>query len=506
MRLSVTFGLLLSCVMLFGLVATTPALATGTDEGVSAPTAVSTTSAAGDHTPRSTENHHPFAFILLELTLLLGMVIAARWLADRFKQPAVLGELIIGVVLGNIGYWLGLPFFSFMMDYGIASPLFEQVWRSGSSVVEAASHVFGPQELAPGGKGFEVVQLMTGHSGLTNVNIGVSMWLFSSLGIVLLLYNVGLDTRLHQLREVGSRAAWVAIIGVSATFLLGLAASTWLLADYPLTARIFLAAALCATSIGISTRVFKDLNKEDTAEGRIVLGACVLNDVLVLVLLAVCIELVLEGHIEYVATAWTIFLSSAFLGAIVVLADYFDNRISRLLSTLKANESRYLLPLAFAFSMGWFATQIGLSNTVGAFAAGLVISDESLRAKMKELVLPMVSVFTPIFFLLIGMQVNLVSFLNWNTPALTAVLLLVAVGGKLLAGLSAGRGVDRLSVGLGMLPRGEVALIFAGMGKSLGVIDNDAYAALILVIILMAFATTLTLKWSFAREAASAGS
>ena len=156
--------------------------------------------------------------------------------------------------------------------------------------------------------------------------------------------------------------------------------------------------------------------------------------------------------------------------------------------------------------MGWFATQIGLSNTVGAFAAGLVISDESLRAKMKELVLPMVSVFTPIFFLLIGMQVNLVSFLNWNTPALTAVLLLVAVGGKLLAGLSAGRGVDRLSVGLGMLPRGEVALIFAGMGKSLGVIDNDAYAALILVIILMAFATTLTLKWSFAREAASAGS
>ena len=103
------------------------------------------------------------------------------------------------------------------------------------------------------------------------------------------------------------------------------------------------------------------------------------------------------------------------------------------------------------------------------------------------------------------MQVNLATFLSWETPALTAVLLLVAVGGKLLAGLSAGGDVDRLTVGLGMLPRGEVALIFASIGKSLGVIDSDAYAALIVVIIVMAFATTVTLKRSFARPAASEG-
>jgi Kef-type K+ transport system membrane component KefB len=101
---------------------------------------------------------------------------------------------------------------------------------------------------------------------------------------------------------------------------------------------------------------------------------------------------------------------------------------------------------------------------------------------------------------LIGMQVNLSTFLNWETPALTLVLFLVAVGGKLLAGLSAGRSVDRLSVGMGMLPRGEVALIFASIGKGLGVIDSDAYAALIVVIIAMAFAATVSLKWSFARQ------
>jgi Kef-type K+ transport system membrane component KefB len=489
MRQSPTAPILFACLLLLGIAAAHPAFAGGANVAT-AP------SLPASH---STSNQDAFGFILLELTLLIGMVIAARWLSDRLKQPAVLGELVIGVVLGNIGYWLGLPFFSFVMDYGIASPLFEQVWRSGASVVDAASHVFGPKDLVPGGKGYEVVHLMTGVNGLTNVNIGVSLWLFSSLGIVLLLFNVGLETGLAQLRQVGTKASLVAVVGVIATFVLGLFVASWLLGDYPSTARVFLAATLCATSIGISTRVFKDLGKQDTPEGRIVLGACVINDLLGLILLAVCIDLVLQGHIAYGATTWIVFLSSAFLGAVVILGDRFGNRVSGLLNALKTNETRFLLPLAFAFSMGWFASQIGLSGTVGGFAAGLVLSDESLRTRMKELLMPLVSIFTPVFFLLIGMQVNLSTFLSWETPALTVALLLVAVGGKLLAGLSAGRGVDRLSVGIGMLPRGEVALIFAGIGKALGVIDGDAYAALIVVIITMAFAATVALRWSFDR-------
>jgi Kef-type K+ transport system membrane component KefB len=363
-------------------------------DSVTASAGTASTALTPNHPPaRSAEEYDAFAFILLELTILIAMVIAARWLADRFRQPAVLGELVIGVALGNIGYWLGLLFFSFVMDYGIASPLFEQVWRSGSSIVEAASRVFGPSELVPGGKGYEVVHLMTGAGGLTNVNIGVSLWLFSSLGIVLLLFNVGLETSLNQLRQVGLKASRVAVIGVFATFLLGLAGTYWLLADYPPTARVFLAATLCATSIGISTRVFKDLNKQDTSEGRIVLGACVLNDLLGLVLLAVCIGLVLKGHIAYGETAWIMVLSSAFLGLIVILGDRLGNRLSDLLNALKTNETRFLLPLAFAFSMGWLASQIGLSGTVGGFAAGLVLSDESLRARMKELLMPLVSIF-----------------------------------------------------------------------------------------------------------------
>jgi Kef-type K+ transport system membrane component KefB len=389
------------------------------------------------------------------------------------------------------------------MDYGIASPLFEQVWRSGSSVVEAASHVFGPSDLAPGGKGYEVVHLMTGAGGLTNVNIGVSLWLFSSLGIVLLLFDVGLETGLGQLRQVGLKASRVALVGVFATFLLGLAATYWLLTDYPPAARTFLAATLCATSIGISTRVFKDLDKQDTREGRLVLGACVFNDLLGLVLLTVCIGVVLSGGIAYREIARILVLSAAFLGVIVLLGDRLGGRISGLLNALKTNDARFLLPLAFAFATGWLASRIGLSGTVGGFAAGLVLSDESLRARMKELLAPLISIFAPIFFLLIGMQVNLATFLTWETPALTLVLLLVAVAGKLLAGLAAGADMDRLSVGVGMLPRGEVALIFASIGKGLGVLDNDAYAAVIVVIIALAIAATVALKWSFARNEAA---
>lgn len=186
MRQSVSLGCLLATLLLLGIMLAPPPVAAADSVTTSAGTAA--TALTPNHPPaRSAEEYDAFAFILLELTILIAMVIAARWLADRFRQPAVLGELVIGVALGNIGYWLGLPFFSFVMDYGIASPLFEQVWRSGASVVEAASRVFGPSELVPGGKGYEVVHLMTGAGGLTNVNIGVSLWLFSSLGIVLLL-------------------------------------------------------------------------------------------------------------------------------------------------------------------------------------------------------------------------------------------------------------------------------------------------------------------------------
>jgi len=440
----------------------------------------------------------PFATIMLELALLLTMVVVARWLTGRFRQPAVLGELLIGVLVGNLGYWLGLPFFTFVMSYGAASPVFDQVWDGGVAVSQAAAQVFSPAELAPGGRGHEVLRLLTGGHALANVNTGMSLWLFSSLGIILLLFNVGLKTGVRQLRRVGADAARVAVAGALGTVILALALMWLLPSDLSPAGRFFIAATLGATSIGVATRMLEDIGKADTTEGRLILGACVLNDVIGLVLLALAIELVVRGHLDVAAVAWLLASSILFLGAIVLFGDRIGGPLAHQLNRIDPPQVRFLAPLAFAFLLGWVCSSLGLSGTVGGFAAGLILSDDALRDKTKEMLVPLIAVFTPMFFLLIGMQVNLAVFLQWHTLLLTAGLLLAAVLGKLPAALAAGPDVDRATIAMGMLPRGEVALIFVGVGRSLDIIDDSLFAALVAVIILLAFGSGIALKWAFA--------
>jgi Kef-type K+ transport system membrane component KefB len=440
---------------------------------------------------------HPFADIMLELALLMTMVLVARWLTNRFRQPGVLGELLVGVLVGNLGYWLGLPFFTFVMSYGAASPVFDRVWQSGLSITQAAAQVFSPAELAPGGRGHEVLRLLSGDHALGNVNAGMSLWLFSSLGIILLLFHVGLKTGIHQLRRVGSDAARVAVAGALGSVSLALLVIWLLPVDLSAAGRFFIAATLGATSIGVATRMLEDIEKSDTPEGQLILGACVLNDLIGLVLLALAIELVVKGRLDLPAVAWLLASSALFLGAIVIFGDRLGRPVAQQLNRIGPVEIRFLAPLAFAFLLGWLCSSLGLSGTVGGFAAGLILSDESLRDNTKQMLVPLIAVFTPIFFLLIGMQVNLPVFLQWHTLLLTVTLLLAAVIGKLPAALMAGPGIDRTTVALGMLPRGEVALIFVGIGRSLGVIDDSLFAALVAVIVLLAFGSGVALKWAF---------
>ncbi|MBK1649937.1 hypothetical protein CKO36_15360 [Rhabdochromatium marinum] len=446
----------------------------------------------------------PFADIMLELAILLTMVLVARWLTSHFRQPGVLGELLVGVLVGNLGYWLGVPFFTFVMSYGAASPVFDQVWQGGVSVSQAAAQVFGPAELEPGGRGHEVLRLLSGDHALANVNTGLSLWLFSSLGIILLLFHVGLKTGIHQLRGVGTDAARVAIAGALGTLTVAFILLRLLPVEVSGAGRFFIAATLSATSIGVVTRMLEDIGKADTPEGREILGACVLNDLIGLVLLALSIELVVKGHLDLPAVAWLLVSSAAFLGAIVLFGDRLGRPFAHQLNRIGPVELRFLAPLAFAFLLAWLCSSLGLSGTVGGFAAGLILSDESLRDKTKEMLVPLIAVFTPIFFLLIGMQVNLAVFLDWQTLVLTIGLLFAAVVGKLPAGLVAGPDADRATVALGMLPRGEVALIFVGVGRSLDVIDDRLFAALVAVIILLAFGSGLALKWAFDPRSARA--
>jgi Kef-type K+ transport system membrane component KefB len=454
-----------------------------------------------------TESDHevPFSPILLEMAFIIGIAVLGRFLAERFHQSPVLGELLIGVVVGNIGFWLGIPLFVMVMHLGEAMPLFSEVWLTGRSVAEAASEIFSAAELTEGGSASRLVEIMTGSDGPRYVAMAFALWLFSELGVILLLFMVGLETQIDEMLKVGGRAFAVAIVGVVTPFLLGLLTGMWLLPDAGSTVHIFLAATLCATSVGITARVFRDLGRLQTREAKIILGAAVIDDVLGLIILAVVVGIASTGQIDAVEIGRISLLSVLFLGSVVLFGGRLVGWLIPFVTTLEKHNVKLLFPLGLAFLMAWAANAIELAPIVGAFAAGLILSEEhfakvSPHSTMESLIAPLERIFAPIFFVLMGMQVNLQSFLNPTTLWLAFAFSVVAIIGKLVCGLLAGRGVDRLSIGLGMIPRGEVGLIFASIGKGLGVISGSVFSALVVMVIVTTLITPIALKWSLFRQ------
>jgi Kef-type K+ transport system membrane component KefB len=418
----------------------------------------------------------PFAYVVLGLACVITVAILGRWLAGRFKQPPVLGELLIGLLVGNVGYWLGLPLFVLIMHLGEARPVFREVWRSGDAVADAASRVLGPSTLQLGGLGEMLLPLVIGPDGLPLVYLGFALSLFSTLGVLILAFMVGLQSSVAEMREVGLRASLVAVVGVVAPFALGLGLCMGLLPDDGMPAHLFVAATLCATSVGITARVLKDLGRIQTGEARVILGAAVIDDILGLLLLALVVGIAATGRVDPAEVAWLVVVSLLFLGSVLL----FGERIAR------------------------SAARIQLASIVGAFAAGLVISEEyfsedSRGWKIQDLVAPLEAIFAPVFFVLMGMQVNLASFAESSTLLLAGAFTAVAIVGKLAAGAPAGRDLDRLSVGMGMVPRGEVGLIFASVGKGIGVVNDAVFSAIVIMVIVTTFIAPLGLRWSMAR-------
>jgi Kef-type K+ transport system membrane component KefB len=446
-----------------------------------------------------------FTIFLLALGVVVLVAMLGRWLASRFHQPAVLGELLIGVVVGNVGYWLGLSAFSLIMHLGDASPVFNKVFEENKSVKQAARESFSPQEMEPGGRGDTVVKLLTGKDAAGNIILGFGLWLASNLGVILLLFLVGLESSVEGLLRVGVKASLVAVVGVVTPFVLGYLASVWLLPDAADATHLFLAATLCATSVGITARVFKDLGLLQSREAQIILGAAVIDDVLGLIILAIVSGIAASGGVELSEVARITVLSAAFLGAVMILGERLISRVVPVMTYLDRHHVKLLFPLALAFLMAWLAGLIHLASIVGAFAAGLILSEKSFgthegEATLEESVAPLEKLFAPVFFVLTGMQVNLASFLDPALLGLSLVLIVVAVASKVVAGLVAGTDVDRLSVGLGMVPRGEVGLIFASAGKNLGVVDDALFAALVIVLMVTTLVTPPALKWSLFRN------
>jgi Na+:H+ antiporter len=316
--------------------------------------------------------------------------------------------------------------------------------------------------------------------------------------------------------KVGYSSLLVATLGVAAPFALGWGVGAWMLPEQGPYVHAFLGATLTATSVGITARVLKDLGRSKSNEARVVLGAAVIDDVLGLVILAVVTGMITAANRGGSLAAGEIVLiltkAIGFLVGALVLGVLFSKRFFSLASNLRARGVLLATGLAFCFFLSWLSGIIGLAPIVGAFAAGLILEDVHYRDfvdrgehGLEDLIHPISSFLVPIFFVVMGMRANLKSFLQPGIIGVAVALTVVAILGKQACSLGVlGKGVDRLSVGIGMIPRGEVGLIFANIGAALSIdghriISESTFAAVVVMVIVTTMVTPPALKWSLGR-------
>ena len=404
----------------------------------------------------------PIAAVALHLAIVLVAAKLGGDLAVRIGQPAVLGELIAGVALGN-------------------------------------AHLAGIRVFA----------------GIAHDPAIVTL---AGLGVLILLFEVGLEETVAQMLQVGLTAALVAVAGVAAPFALGWLVGVWLLPDASVYVHAFLGATLCATSVGITARVLQDLRQSQTLEARIILGAAVIDDVLGLIILAVVTGVITAAgagmHLGAGSVAAVIAKASGFLLVAIVLGMKVAPALVRAAGMLRAPAVLLATGLSFCFLLSWLASLVGLAPIVGAFAAGLVLENvhyQEFRDRgehgLEDLIKPVSGFLVPVFFVLMGLQTDLTAFAGEGVVVLAAALTLAAVIGKLACALPVPSGANRLAVGIGMAPRGEVGLIFANIGLGLTlhgerIISGSTYSAVVVMVIVTTMLTPPGLKWALGRQTA----
>ncbi len=394
-------------------------------------------------------HHDPVAKVVLGLVVILLGAMLGGELFERIGQPSVMGELLVGVLIGNLDYMTGLGFFSGLRTDPILS-------------------------------------------------------IFAGVGVIILLFEVGLETRVSDMIKVGASATLVAVLGIITPMILGFLVASYLTPDASFNSHLFVGAIMVATSVGITARVLKDLKRIQTRESQIILGAAVIDDILGLIILAVVSGIVTSGTFSVGSIARISTVSVVFLGAAVLVGPRFVKLFVSAVSTMRVRGVKMITALSFCFGLAYLADLIGLATIVGAFAAGLVLEEavfEKLdrQKALHDLLEPFTTFFVPIFFVLMGIQVRLETFTDPNVLLLALGITMAAVIGKQACSLGVGKGLDRLSVGVGMVPRGEVGLIFASIGKGLGVVDDSLFTAAVMMVIVTTFMTPPVLKMTLAR-------
>ena len=388
-------------------------------------------------------------FAILALMLVVGKVSGEAF--ERLGQPAVLGELIAGILLG--------PSMLGVIPVG------------GEDVLQ------------------EVITV------------------FAEIGVVVLLFEIGLETDIKQMFRVGPAASSIALVGVALPFVLGagywlspLVDSSFNVADSTTTA-IFIGATLTATSVGITARVLKDLNAMRSLESQLIIGAAVIDDILGLVILGIVATLVTGASVTFLGVGRALVVAIGFLVVSVAVGRVVAPKLFGIVDKLRVRGVLLVAAFAFLLAFSALAQAAGSAMIIGAFAAGIVLSETNQFDQIEERIKPVADIFTPVFFLSVGaaFDVNLLNPFGPNgslTLTTGIALTLLAVIGKLAAGWAAPWSqYNRSAVGVGMIPRGEVGLIFANLGLSSQVLNDQLFGAVIITVIATTLIAPPLLKW-----------
>ena len=440
----------------------------------------------------------PVAPILLALVLIsFGAALGGRAM-KKIGQPAVLGELLVGMLVANLGYLFREPVTTVLREGGTIMQVVQMALTQSLSLGEAARQILPDTESTR-----RLAEVLSSPAGPAAVSVYAFVDLLSRIAVIVLLFLVGLETSVREMAKVGKTSFFVALIGVVVPFLMGLGAMAVLLPEAPLAKDLFIAGILTATSVGITARVFHDLRQAHRPEAKIILGAAVIDDILGLLVLGVVTALVVTGRISLSSVSTIGLKAVLFLVSSIGIGVWITPRIIKKIARLDIKNIKLLFGLGFAFVLSWLANLVGLATIVGAFAAGLVLEefflDELKGHSLRDLLSPLESLIVPLFFVLMGMQVKLETFAERKVVLIAGALTLAAIVGKLVSGLACSPKLDRLSVGLGMMPRGEVGLIFAGIGRGLGVVGDAVFSAVVIMVMITTFLTPPLLKVSLAR-------
>lgn len=416
----------------------------------------------------ATDSEHAplvLAGVLLSLVIIYIASKLGGELSRMLDFPPVLGELIGGVIVGISA--LHLLVFPDTGATASDSAIMSILQLIDKISPEAVTSIFQSQS--------EVVSVL------------------AELGVIILLFEIGLESDIKELQKVGYQATIVACVGVAVPFAAGTAGLIYFF-GVPAIPAIFAGAALTATSIGITSKVLSEIGQLKSKEGQIIVGAAVIDDILGIIVLAVVASLAKTGEVDTFNVIYLIASATVFLIGSILLGKFFNKTFVSVVDILQTRGNIIIPAFVFAFFMAFIGNAIHLEAILGAFAAGLVLDETDKRQELDEQVKPIADLFVPIFFVTVGAKAD-VGVLNPFVPEnregliIATFLIVIAIIGKVVTGWAVfGQpGINRLAIGIGMIPRGEVGLVFAAIGTASGVIDKPLQVAIIVMVILTTF-------------------